>query len=299
MKPSLPKTPSTPASPVYTKQAGYARLPLCCSPEAYRLLAGQIRAINSPDALLQCAIAISMHQMPNVDPQAVDRELQRYADVVRARVRGDQPQALLAHLHQFLFDEQGFAGNSSDYYNPANSYLPALLETKLGLPISLSLVYKIVAERLGFRAWGVGLPGHFLVGISCEGSTMLVDTFAGGRVLTPDEAHERMREIFGPEIEWSEELLAPASNRHWLTRMLQNLLNIFGSRGHYADVAAMLEMEILLWPEQSRLQRDLALVLARLGMSKPASYWLNTYLDGKPDDPQGDDLRQLLEVLKG
>lgn len=298
MKPSPPKSSSHLGNAVF-KQTSYARLPLCCSPEAYRLLASQVRSINSPDALLQSAIAISMHQMPNVDPQAVDRDLQGYADLVRARVRGDQPQALLAHLHQFLFEEQAFAGNSTDYYNPANSYIPALLETKLGLPISLSLVYKIVAERLGFRTWGVGLPGHFLVGISCEGSTMLVDTFASGRVLTPDEAHSRMQEIFGPEIEWSEELLQPASNRHWLTRMLQNLLNIFGSRGHYADVAAMLEMEILLWPEQSRLQRDLALVLARLGMSQPASYWLNVYLDGKPDDPQGDDLRQLLEVLKG
>ena len=65
------------------------------------------------------------------------------------RVRGNQQQALLAHLHQFLFEEQGFAGNSNDYYNPFNSYLPALLQTKLGLPISLSLIYKLVAERLG------------------------------------------------------------------------------------------------------------------------------------------------------
>src|SRR5205823_11717951 len=93
-----------------------------------------------------------------------------------------------------------------------------------------------------------------------------------------DEARERMREIFGEEAEWSEDLLKPASNRHWLTRMLQNLLNIFGSSGAYADVAAMLEMEILLWPDQLRLQRDLALVLARLGMTEPASKWLDSYL---------------------
>ena len=302
MKPKLRLNSNTPANPLHLKAPGSAtpataRLPLCCSPEAFRLLGNQIRVINSPDALLQSAIAIAMHQMPTVDPQAVDRDLQRYADTIRSRVRGNQPQALLAHMHQFLFEEQGFTGNSNDYYNPFNSYLPALLQTKLGLPISLSLVYKLVAERLGFRTWGVGLPGHFLVGISCDDTTMLVDAFGGGRVLTADEAHQRMQEIFGPEIEWTEDLLQPASNRHWLTRMLQNLLNIFGSRGHYSDVAAMLEMEILLWPEQHRLQRDLALVLARLGLSQPASYWLNSYLKSNPDDPQGDDLRQLLEVL--
>jgi regulator of sirC expression with transglutaminase-like and TPR domain len=275
----------------------YAKLPLCCSPEAFTLLAAQVAAINSPDALLQGAIAIAMHQMPGIDRQAIDRKLQKYADEVRSRVRGHQPQALLAHLHQFLFDEEKFAGNSNDYYNAHNTCLPAVLQTKLGLPITLCLVYKIVAERLGFRTWGVGLPGHFLVGLAIDGSTLLVDPFGGGRILTAEEAHNRMCEIFGPEIDWSDEMLRPASNRHWLTRMLQNLLNIFGSAGHYADVAAMLEMEILLWPEQNRLQRDLALVLARLGQAPAASYWLNTYLRSNPQDPQSDDLRQLLEAL--
>jgi regulator of sirC expression with transglutaminase-like and TPR domain len=273
------------------------RLPICCSPEAYRLLSDQLPSINSPDALLQGAIAVASHQLKTVDPSRIDGTLQSYADAIRSRVRGRQPQALLAHMHEYLFEDLKFSGNTLDYYNTANSYLPAVLETKLGLPITLCLVYKAVAERLGFRTWGVGLPGHFLCGIEVDGARMLVDPFAGGRVLTADEARERMQEIFGDEAEWSEELLKPASNRHWLTRMLQNLLNIFGSAGAYNDVAAMLEMEIVLWPEQLRLQRDLALVLARLGMTEPASMWLNNYLKNNPDDPQCGDLKQLLEVL--
>ncbi len=185
---------------------------------------------------------------------------------------------MLAHLHEFLFEEQGFGGDNEDYYNPLNSYLPAVLERKKGLPITLSLVYKIVAERLGLRAWGIGLPGHFMVGLEMDGQQMLIDPFARGRILTPDETHERLQEMFGAEVEWSEDLLRPASNRHWLTRMLQNLLNIFGGSGHYSDVAAVLEMEMLLWPEQSHLQRDLGLVLARCGLSQPASIWLDRYL---------------------
>jgi regulator of sirC expression with transglutaminase-like and TPR domain len=273
------------------------RLPICCSPEAYRLLSNQLPSINSPDALLQGAIAVASHQLKTVDPCRVDGTLQSYADAIRSRVRGRQPQALLAHMHEYLFEDLKFSGNTLDYYNTANSYLPAVLETKLGLPITLCLVYKAVAERLGFRTWGVGLPGHFLCGIEVDGARMLVDPFAAGRVLTADEARERMQEIFGDEAEWSEDLLKPASNRHWLTRMLQNLLNIFGSAGAYNDVAAMLEMEIVLWPEQLRLQRDLALVLARLGMTEPASMWLNNYLKSNPDDPQCGDLKQLLEVL--
>jgi regulator of sirC expression with transglutaminase-like and TPR domain len=272
--------------------------PLCCDPQAFNLLARQLPVINSADALLNGAVAIAMHQMEGVDPVAVDAQLQGYADTVRSRVRGAQPQALLAHLHDVLFEEEGFTGNTEDYYNPANSYLPAVLETKRGLPITLSLVYKIVADRLGLRTWGVGLPGHFMIAMESEGATMLVDPFASGRIVTPDEAHERMMEQFGPETEWSEELLRPASNRHWLTRILQNLLNLFGTDSHYADVAAILEMEMLLWPEQQHLQRDLALVLARCGLSKPAIVWLDRYLQGNPDDPQKTELKQLLDVLK-
>jgi regulator of sirC expression with transglutaminase-like and TPR domain len=274
-------------------------LPLCCSSKSYQLLARQVPVINSPDALLGGAVAISLHQMVDVDPAAVDAAIQQYADTVRSRVRGSQPQALLAHLHQHLFEELGFAGNVDDYYNPANSYLAAVVETKKGLPITLSLVYKLVAERLGLRAWGVGLPGHFVVGVEAEPNApaMLIDPFNGGRVLTHEEAHSRLKQTFGPEVEWSEELLRPASNRHWLTRMLQNLLNVFGSRGNYADVAAVLEMEMLLWPEQHHLQRDLGLVLARCGLSQPASVWLDRYLQTNPDDPQKSQLKELLQVL--
>jgi len=272
-------------------------LPLCCSPRSFNLLTRQASSINSPDALLHGAIAIAMHQMEDIDPIAVDTMIQGYVDTIRSRVRGRQSQALVAHMHDFLFDELGFQGNADDYYNPANSYLPAVIETKKGLPITLSLLYKIIAERLGLRAWGVGLPGHFLIGLDLDGAQTLVDPFAQGRLLSTEEAHERLQEMFGPEVQWSEELLRPASNRHWLTRILQNLLNVFGSTNHFADVAAVLEMEMLLWPEQNHLQRDLGLVLARCGLSQPASIWLDQYLRTNPDDPQKGQIKELLQVL--
>ncbi|MDP9175862.1 MAG: transglutaminase-like domain-containing protein [Planctomycetota bacterium] len=273
-------------------------LPQCCSPDAFKLLSRQVDLINSPDSLLYGAIAISMHQMENVHPAQVDAQLQKYVDTIRKRVRGHQPQAILAHMHAVLFDEEGFTGNTEDYYNTSNSYLPAVLASKRGLPITLSLVYKIIAERLGLRAWGVGLPGHFLVAVEeAPKQMLLIDPFARGRILTPDEAHDRMKELFGEEMQWSDELLQPASNRHWLTRILQNLLHIFGTNNHYADVAAILELEMLLWPDQGHLQRDLALVLARIGLARPASIWLDTYLRANPDDPQKTDLMQLLDVL--
>src|SRR5688500_14258014 len=118
-------------------------LPLCCAPEAFNLLARCAGSIESPDALVHGATAIAMHQIEHVDFAEVDATLQRLADAVRARVRGTQTQALLAHFHDVLFEEEQFIGNQEDYYNTSNSYLPEVLRTKRGLPITLSLIYKI------------------------------------------------------------------------------------------------------------------------------------------------------------
>lgn len=272
-------------------------LPLCCSPAAFELLSRQKATIESPDALLAGAVAIAMHKLPDVNVGQVDADIQCMADSIRRRVRGPQQQAVLAHLHCLLFDELGFVGNTENYYHPSNSFLPSVLRTRRGLPITLCLIYKLVAQRLGLRVQGVGMPGHFMCAVETETGPMLVDPFGRGRILTTTEAQLFLHERFGPDVEWSDALLQPVSNLHWLTRILQNLLHVFGTAGQYFDVAAMLEMEMLLWPAQAHLQRDLALVLARIGMSGPASQWLDKYLKDNPNDPQKSDLKQLLEVL--
>ncbi len=275
-------------------------LPLCCDPTAFKYMRRQIKSLESPDSLLQAALAIAMHQMDGFKPETVDRSLQTYADMIRSRVKGNQPQALLAHLHELMFDEQKFSGNTEDYYNPENSYVPAVLKSKHGLPITLSLIYKTIGERVGLRIHGIGLPGHFVVAVEngdSTGNAQIIDPFRGGQSVSADEAHERIQEAYGPEVEWSEEYLKPVSNLHWLTRMLQNLLHVFGGIGEYQNVAAMLELEMLLWPDQTHLQRDLALVLARLDRAEPASVWLDHYLKTNPDDPQKQDLERLLDVL--
>lgn len=261
-------------------------------------MASQKEIINSLDGLLNGAVAIAMHGVPGVQAADVDNALQTHVDTVRARVRGIQPQAMLAHLHGYLFDELGFIGDTEMYYNPANDYLPYVLEHKRGSVLMLSLVYKIVAERLGLVCWGVKVPGHFYMAVGTDNGPMLIDAFAGGRFVTAEEVNGKMQSTFGTEAEWTDELMDPVSTKHWLSLILQQLLNIYGLEGRYTDVAAVLEFEMLLWPDQLRLERDLGLVLARIGMSKPAAAWLARYLMNNPDDPQKKDLEQLLDVLE-
>ena len=214
-----------------------------------------------------------------------------------ANCRSDNEQAKLAWLHQTLFDEYAFRGNGQDYYNPRNSYLPSVLKARRGLPIMLAMVYKLAAGRMGLKSWGVGLPGHFVAGVECHGPT-LVDCFHGGRLLDRGDALQLVHDTAGEEAEFDESMLRPVTHRHWITRLIQNLLQIHSGAGNYTDVAAMLEFELLLWPDQLHLQRDLGLVLARIGQPRPAAGWLEKYLKARPDDPQRSDLEELLGVLR-
>jgi regulator of sirC expression with transglutaminase-like and TPR domain len=127
---------------------------------------------------------------------------------------------------------------------------------------------------------------------------IIVDPYNQGRELTVDEAKAMAEKTFGDELEWSDEFLEPVCHNHWLTRVLQNLLNKCGAEGQYNHVAAMLEIEAFLYPQTLRLQRDLALVYARIGLTEPAAGWLDEYLKSNPDDPQSSDLQQLLNTLK-
>lgn len=271
--------------------------PVCCEPAAFELMRRARERLETPVGLIEGALAIARNHDASVDVEAQKQALYEMGRVVRSRVHGSQPQARVAHLHDHLFVELGFIGNTLNYHDPANSYLSTVLDSRRGLPITLSLVYKIVGERAGLVIHGLGLPGHFCAGVEMPEGLMIVDPFYAGRVLNKEEAHERIRDTYGAHVEWSDDLLAPVTNRHWLTRIMQNLLHTFSERDRIRDVASMLELELLLWPEQMHLQRDLALVLARLGRVEEASSWLSRYLIANPEDPQRFDLEQLLEVL--
>jgi len=272
-------------------------IPLCSKPVAFGLMAQQLPAIESSAALLNGAVAIALQHDEKLDPANIDAALTAIAETVRARVRGPQPQALLAHLHEVLFEEEGFVGNNEEYYIANNSFISEVLRTRKGLPITLALIYKLVCDKLGLVCRGIGLPGHFIVSVEIGGFTTLIDPFFGGQVLSIEEAQQRVRDTVGEEAEWSDEFLHPVSHQQWLTRMLQNLLHVYATSGRYYQLAAMLELEIAIWPTEARLHKDLAQVLARLGMSQPASAWLSSYLRENPNDPDRSYLEQLLTVL--
>ncbi|MEO1235704.1 MAG: transglutaminase-like domain-containing protein [Planctomycetota bacterium] len=221
--------------------------PLHCRPEAFDTLARSLEAVDTTRGLVRCAVAVSMHQHPDADADAVERELQRLSQTIADRTQSDHPPALLAHAHAVLFDEAGFAGNTDDYYHPDNSYLHRVLDTKRGLPITLTLVYKAVLEPLGLRVRGVNAPGHFLAAVHDRdhGPPTLIDPFHGGKLLTREEAFTRIETVAGGAVVRDDALLPPARHDTWLVRLIQNLVGSFDRLGRRDDMAALNELKAL------------------------------------------------------
>ncbi len=232
--------------------------PLHCRPYAFEALAAELEGIDTTRGLVRCAVAVAMHQLDDADPDAVEAQIITLATSIRDRVNTDQPRALLAHAHAVLFDEARFAGNTDDYYHPDNSYLPRVLETRQGLPITLVLLYKAVLETLGLRVVGINAPGHFLAGVqdaengpadpagSPKAVRLLIDPFHGGKMLSREEAFARIEEIAGGMVARDDALLRPATHTQWLIRLIQNLVTAFDKLGRRDDMNAMLELRSLV-----------------------------------------------------
>ncbi len=215
--------------------------PRFCRKEAFEEFQKHILNLDSTEGLFGATVAVSMHALDDIQPEDVIAQVDSLADRVLSRVRTPSFDAYWTRLHEVMFDEEGFRGNTEHYYSPLNSYFSAILASKRGLPIALSLLYKAVAERVGLAVQGINSPGHFLVSIQNydSGRRVLVDPFFGGQILTDEEAKSRIQDMVGTtEIE----LLPEASHVDWLLRILRNLERIFQVNHHEDDCFAMREL---------------------------------------------------------
>ncbi|MEX2316432.1 MAG: transglutaminase-like domain-containing protein [Pirellulales bacterium] len=230
-------------------------MPAYCRPAAYAAFAGEVPHVDTTRGLFRAAFAIAMHERQEADVERGEATIAELADTVSRRVRSPSLQARLAHLHDVLFDVAGFQGNVADYYNPANSYLPDVLETRRGLPITLTLVYKCVAEGVGLTVRGINAPGHFLAAVDCSeppstnrgtDDWIYVDPFYGGELLDREDVRRRIGQTTGQALPEAAEWLAPATGEKWLSRMLHNLQAMFARTGRERDLYAMQELQDLL-----------------------------------------------------
>jgi regulator of sirC expression with transglutaminase-like and TPR domain len=233
------------------------------------------------------------------------------APLVEARLGSLALETQAAAVSEHVYGTLGFRGNESDYYDPRNSLLPDVLDRKLGIPITLALVYVEIAQRAGVNARGVSFPGHFLVRIDPRpqkrgGNTdsyappaapLFVDPFFGGRTLDRKALERLLRRGTAPDQELTDEHLAPASPRAVLVRMLINLKWIYMTRGDYARAHLALDRIISLTPDAPAALRERGMLAARLGAVEAARADLSRLLEISPETADAKAIRQRLEEL--
>lgn len=163
---------------------------------------------------------------PNLTPADISRPLNQMAEEIQTMLsRASLDPLQTVHLmRRYLFERKGFRGNTRNYYDPDNSYINKVLERRQGIPISLSCVYLFVAWRLEMPAFGIGLPGHFIVGHRTPAGVIYVDPFHGGRVLSVNDCENLVR---GHGISFQEEFLEMTPRRQILARVILNLINVY------------------------------------------------------------------------
>ena len=184
--------------------------------------------VSSPDDpidLEKGELLIARYAYPTLDVAAYAQRLDDMAremrDRIGQRVSGEEA---VKTLSRYLFTEQGFRGNNKNYYEADNSYLNRVLDRRTGIPISLSIVYLLIAQRLDLPVFGIGMPGHFLVKFESERYKVFVDCFNAGALLTEKDCARFLRQAgYGFE----EKFLQKSSTRGILIRTLKNLVAIY------------------------------------------------------------------------
>ncbi len=254
---------------------------------------------RDPVPLDEAVLAIAEEEYPDLDVEEVLATLDRLGERVRRRAPARQRAAsTLSALRQVLVEEEGFRGDERDYHDPRNSFLNEVLERKVGIPITLSVVWIEVARRAGLRLDGVGFPGHFLVKyVSAGGTELFVDAFHAGELLSADECVARYRARTGGR-ELDRRYLDAVAPRQILARTLHNLRRIYLDRKDDVRAFWVLDRILMLAPGQVDALRDRGLVTARLGGAGAATRDLESYLARAPTAEDADEVRRVLANLR-
>jgi regulator of sirC expression with transglutaminase-like and TPR domain len=233
--------------------------------------------------LARAALAIARWEYPALDVEAYLDRLDALARGVDGERRSADPVGRLHRLREYLFVEQGFAGNREAPYDPRNSFFNDVLDRRTGIPITLSLVLMEVGKRLGLAVEGIGLPGHFIAGARFGDSQILLDCFNGGALLTPEACEEVVGRALGQQVTLKPEHFAPVSGSRLLARMLGNLKGIYWQREAWDRVVGVIDRLLVLDPKAGHEWRDRGLAWTNMGELRRGLGDWERYLTEFPD----------------
>ena len=246
----------------------------------------------------RAALTIVLTDYPDLDIEAYLARIEQLAVEVTARCdAGGEVCQWLAALNYVLFQQHGFCGNSDDYYDPKNSFLNEVIERRTGIPITLSVLYIEVAQRVGLALEGIGFPGHFLVKLPQTGTDIVIDPFHRGEIKSRDDLARMLGRLYGGVVELRDEFLRPVGKKQILKRMLGNLKAIYAKGNNLVKLLSVLDQAIVLEPGAVDEILDRARVYLRLECFAQARSDFETYLRLAPQAPDAQQVREQLVNL--
>jgi regulator of sirC expression with transglutaminase-like and TPR domain len=266
---------------------------------------------EEPLDLARAALTIARLEYPNLRFSASIDALDRLGARAAARLRPEAASPLrarVATLNRLIFDEEGFAGDRAHYDDFRNSCLNVVLERRLGIPITLALVYIEVARRAGLKVLGVGFPGHFLMRVPAldwpgEARDLILDPFNGGAEMDVEDCRTLLAKHLGmmnEDVPLDPALLRPCAPRHMLARMLNNLKRTYVELRSFPQARHVTDLLLTLDPTLLSEVRDRGLLAYHLDDFPAALRDLESYvrLSPKVDDPGRDEWKQLWDHVK-
>lgn len=227
----------------------------------------------------RAAMLIALEEYPALDVEAYLRKLDTLAMRVEVLAGQDRTYGrVLESLHEVLFVQEALRGNTEEYYDPRNSFLNEVLDRKLGIPISLSILYMEVARRINFPIQGIGFPGHFLVKCVADEREILIDPFHNGRILSTEDCQEMLDRVYGGSVPVQPAYFHPMEKKSIVTRMLFNLKGLYYQREDYHKALAVVDRILLLNPGLISEIRDRGLLYMQTSLFAKALADLEYYL---------------------
>ncbi|MGH8619382.1 MAG: SirB1 family protein [Burkholderiales bacterium] len=252
--------------------------------------------------LAETALTFAREAYPALDVALYVAQLDVLAETLRRRLRPDITAAdKIVALNRYLFDEVGFKANAQNYYDPRNSYLNEVLDRRLGIPITLSVVYLELGRRLGLALEGVSFPGHFLVKCPLKEGTVVLDPYQKGASLGVDDLQRRLRAARGggaggkPPVK---ALLATATARMIVVRMLRNLQGIHLEAKAWREALWVLDYLLVAEPARAEGYRERAAVYLELECCRAALADYEAYLTRATAAEDAAEVRARIAELK-
>ncbi len=257
--------------------------------------------ITLPDLgipLAEAALLMACEEYPQLSLRPYIDQLDTMADSVRATLGDDaQPLETIDRINHVLFVDYGFRGNTSDYYDPRNSFLNDVIDRRVGIPITLSAIYLEVARRLEFPVEGVGMPGHFVVKYRSGDEEIFLDPFNAGSVLTRQQCCDFIGQMKLEDGQSTDRWLRRVTNRQILARILNNLKVIYLKVEAFDKALTMVDLLVVIEPAAEVLYRDRGLLRLQVRDFDGAARDLKRYLKNRPEADDREDIEKYLKDL--